>query len=146
MSPTSPFAVIVVAVPTTLGNLGPTVVGAGNYGSAGYEFTLVNTLLLRWVNDASYLQLFTANTVTLGSPHVFMGGAAGGINYVQLDNGAIASQSGGYTQNTALPVYLGRNTPTTYPWNGSIVEVQVRKEAPSAALFTAIYQSVKANL
>jgi hypothetical protein len=148
MSPASPFSIIVVGVPTTLTSGGPTMVGAGNYGSTGYEFTIVSSPAngLRFVNDASSLQLFTANTAALNVPHVFMGGVGGGVVYAQLDNGTLASQSGGYSQNTTLPVYLGRNTPTSFPWSGSIIEVQIRAERPSAALFTAIYQSVEANL
>lgn len=147
MSPASPFTLVVIGSQSTFPNTGPTLVGAGNFGATGYELTTTTPSgFLRFVNDAASLQLFTANGVLGNVITAFMCGVAGGTNYVQMNNGAMATASGAFSQNTTIAVTLGRNTPNNFPFPGTIYEVQVRKQAPSAALFTAIYQAVQANL
>jgi hypothetical protein len=143
----TPFTITIIASPTSDSN-NPILFGGGVFTTNGYYIQVES-------NGKAQLTLFggagangsTSNTITLGAISTILFGWDGSKGWVQLNGGAAVSFSqASYlkgTTNLRIGNYVSL---ASYYLTGTIFEIQARAEAPSAALFTAIYQSVEANL
>ena len=141
----APITVVMIINDTSItANQG--VFETGTYGSGGYGLFVANS-------DGNAFAPYFSNgtqpigtTVTTGVVHVlFTGIDTSGVVYAQVDNGSLATASGGTLTAGTTNTFIGRYTSTGFSFNGLVYELMISTDAPSTAAFTALYNKIVAN-
>jgi hypothetical protein len=108
-------------------------------------------------NTAMYLQVAASDfnlhlpsgnineTFASGVAVLVFGQTAGGTVYFQVNGGSTGTTTSSFSATTG-PAYLGTYNSAYGPWSGTVNELELSRDVPSPAAFTAIYNATVARL
>jgi hypothetical protein len=142
----APFTVVVIFNPIDNSSL-YIPFSTGAVGLAGFDIEFVSGTAQWAVSNGTTHAIDTVNAITAGALGVFIAGLDGSGNIlIQYNGGATASASGAGISASAVGATIGTYAAGGLAFNGSLFEVMVSTAVPSAVAFTALYNSIQANI